>query len=86
MDVDDGRVLPVARHVERHVEECGDGPLAVAAGIVDEIRLDHVFGADATDERMRNLLRLAAGEVIDPEIAGRGGAVVSSRAVVSRRR
>src|ERR1700676_4820775 len=76
MDVNDGGVLSVARHVVGDVEKCGDGPLAVAAGIVHEIRLDHVFGANAGDERMRDLMRLAGGECVHPEIAGGSGPVV----------
>src|SRR5437879_13252593 len=55
MDVDDGRILPIARHVERHVEERGDGPPAVATRIVNQIRFDHVFRSNAAHERMSDL-------------------------------
>ena len=85
VNVDDGGVLPVARHVEGHIEKRGNRPLAVAAGIVHQIRLDHVLGAHAGDQRMRDLMRLAGRERVDPEIAGGGRAVVvveQARAVV----
>ena len=38
--------------------------------------LDHVLRAHPADEGMRDLLRLAAGDVIDPQIVGRGRPVV----------
>ena len=88
VDVNNRGVLSVARHVVGHVEECGDGPLAVAAGIVDQIGLDHIFGAHSRDQRMRDLMRLAGGQRVNPEIARSGGAVVvveQARAVLRER-
>ena len=76
MDVNNGGVLPVARHVERDVEKSRDRPLAVAAGIVHQEGLDHVLGSDAADEGMRDLLRLAGWRGYRPKVAGSRRAVV----------
>ena len=56
VDVDDGGELAVARDVVGDVGEGGDGPLAVAAGEVDEVRLDHVGAANPAKKRVGELL------------------------------
>jgi hypothetical protein len=76
VDVNDGSILSVTRHVEGNVEKRGDGPFTVAAGIVHEEGFDHIFGVNASDKRMCDLMRLAGGQRIDPKIAGSGRTVV----------
>ena len=76
VDIDDRGVLSVAGHVERHVEESRNRPLAVAAGIVHQIGLDHVFRAHPRHEGMRYGMRLAGRQRIHPQIPRSGGPVV----------
>ena len=47
MHIDNRRVLAIARQVIRHINKRGDRPLAILAGIVHKVRLDHILGAHA---------------------------------------
>src|SRR5262249_13620909 len=72
----DGGILAIALHVVRHVDESGNRPLTVAAGIVHEKWLNHVVSRNARHQRMRNLSGFAGCQVIDPGVVRSVGAVV----------
>ncbi len=81
VDIDDGRVLGVARQVVGHVDEGRNLPFAVAAGIADELRLDHVVAPDACNEGVGDSDGLARGHIggccfVNPQIIRSLGAVV----------
>src|SRR5260370_15567526 len=82
-------MLGLVRQVVGNIDEGGDRPLTIFTGIVDEFRLDHVLGSHSAYERVRELVRLAVGEVVDPQItwSGWAGVVVEqARVVVSEGR
>ncbi len=72
----DGRVLSVPRQVIGHVDESRDGPLAVFARVVHQEGLDHVLGAHAGNQRVRDLVRLSGCHRVHPQIVRRGWAIV----------
>src|SRR5581483_539829 len=74
---DQGSILPISRHVEGHVEQGGDGPLPVAAGIVDEVRFNQIFRANSREQGVGDLVRLAGCQVVDPKVGGGGRAIVN---------
>ena len=55
MDGDDKGILAVSLRVVGHVNEGGDLPLSVLAGIVHQEWLDQVLAAEPADQRMRHL-------------------------------
>src|SRR5258708_19639111 len=83
-------MLGLARQVVGNIDERGDGPLAVFAGVMNKVRFDHVLRSHSTYERVRELMRLGVGrfsvsQVIDPQIAGSGwaGVVVEEARIVA---
>ena len=76
VNINDSRVLSVALHIVRHIEPRRDRPFTVAAGIVHQLRLDHVIGGNARQQRVCDLVRTAVAQVIDPGVVGCVRAVV----------
>src|ERR1700678_963052 len=94
MYIDDRSMLGIARQVVGHIDEGGDRPFAVFAGVMNKVRLNHVLGAHAAHQRRRKLpryvrVRQLVAEGIDPQVAGSGGASVgeeTARTVRGERR
>ena len=70
VNIDHGCVLAAARHVVGHVDESGDGPFAVSAGIVHQKRLDHVVRPHAATREWVICCDFAIAEGIHPDIVG----------------
>src|SRR5450755_3251959 len=58
------RKLSVGRDVVRYIDKRGDGELAVAAWIVNQVGLDHVGTAQASDQRVGDWLRLPRRKLV----------------------
>src|ERR1041385_1871711 len=81
-------VLAVFICVVWHIDKSRNLPFAVLAGVMHQKRLNHVFAAKSSDQRMGYLQRLLCCKVKSPEIIGSIGpfmAVEQPRAVMAER-